>query len=495
MVARDDKQRSVVHQSALFCLLKEVLQRLVYPIYAAHRNIRIAAHVLGHLVPAQAGVGIRLVHIQRLCHHHQTVVLRLRTLKHFQRLCIHHIVMEAPAARTSIALLFEIFLRIVFAHTELLRIFAQLVGIILARRIHKNAAHTCCLHAAEQRRRALARDILIHNQMRAEGRIQALRRRHSRGIVAVQMRIFYHQTIEERRSLFGNIAIIVVDIIAVHGFKNQQHHAVILRLDFGNPGLRIIYAQLCYPRLVLRRQLTLLHVLPAGNLIGIKQGLAHKVDVNRHRQHIAVVHTRLFVLYLDIHADKILHAIHARIAKQPVRQIQRHSKHRHAQQRPRKVRLAALRLRHIKQQQNHQDTDNNPGNQRIAHRRENALHRIDIEVLEEHAFYVHRGLPKIKGIKDYRQRRKNVDEEVHALHQKVRILMVAHRRQQHQKNIIIDACQHRQRRLQALIQAQLINHKEAVRQIQHAHDDNRHITQNSVRHALTPVIKQAGNSC
>ena len=73
--------------------------------------------------------------------------------------------------------------------------------------------------------------------------------------------------------------------------------------------------------------------------------------------------------------------------------------------------------------------------------------------------------------------------------------MVAHRRQQHQKNIIVDACQHRQRRLQALIQAQLINHKEAVRQIQHAHDNNRHITQNSVRHALTPVIKQAGNSC
>ena len=65
------------------------------------------------------------------------------------------------------------------------------------------------------------------------------------------------------------------------------------------------------------------------NVIGM---YADEVHVNRYGKHIAVVHTRLFVLYLSIHTDNIFHAVHAGIAKLYVGKIQAQGKHGHAQQ-------------------------------------------------------------------------------------------------------------------------------------------------------------------
>ena len=90
------------------------------------------------------------MHVQRFGNHHQTVILCLGFFQQLQCFLIHYVIMEAPAASTGIALLFQIFLGIVFVHAELRRIFAQLVGVILAGSIHENAAHSRCLHAAEQ---------------------------------------------------------------------------------------------------------------------------------------------------------------------------------------------------------------------------------------------------------------------------------------------------------------------------------------------------------
>ena len=90
------------------------------------------------------------MHIQCFGNHHQTVILRLGLFQQLQCFLIHYVIMEAPAAGTCITLLFQIFFGIVFVHAELRRIFAQLVGIILAGGIHENAAHSRCLHTAEQ---------------------------------------------------------------------------------------------------------------------------------------------------------------------------------------------------------------------------------------------------------------------------------------------------------------------------------------------------------
>ena len=195
MVTRNDKQRSVIHQTTLLCFLKEMLQRFINPVDAAHCNKLIAAHIVRHFVPAEAGVRIRLMHIQRFGDHHQTVILCLCLFQQLQCFLIHYVIMEAPAAGTCIALLFQIFFCIVFVHAELRRILAQLVSIILAGSIHENAAHSRCLHAAEQRWRIFTGKILIHNQMRTEGSIQALRCRHGRGIIPVHMRITDNKTI------------------------------------------------------------------------------------------------------------------------------------------------------------------------------------------------------------------------------------------------------------------------------------------------------------
>ena len=91
-------------------------------------------------------------------------------------------------------------------------------------------------------------------------------------------------------------------------------------------------------------------MLAAGNFIRIKNCLADKVHINRNGKHIAIVHARLFVLYLSVHTDNIFHAVHAGIAKQSVGKVQAQGEHGHTKQRPGKVRLTLLRFRYIKQQ-------------------------------------------------------------------------------------------------------------------------------------------------
>ena len=290
------------------------------------------------------------MHIQGFNNHHQTVILRFGFFQQLQCFLIHYVIMEAPAAGTGIALFFQIFLGIVFVHSELRRIFAQLVCIILAGSIHENAAHSLRLYTAEQRGRIFTGKILIHNQMRTECSIQALRCRHGRGIIPVHMRITDNKTIQKRSSFFGNIMVIVVDVITVHGFQNQQNNSVILRFDFGNLCFRLINAHFRQTCFILGSQLALLHMLAAGNFIRIKNCLADKVHINRNGKHIAIVHARLFVLYLSVHTDNIFHAVHAGIAKQSVGKVQAQGEHGHTKQRPGKVRLTLLRFRYIKQQ-------------------------------------------------------------------------------------------------------------------------------------------------
>ena len=118
----------------------------------------------------------------------------------------------------------------------------------------------------------------------------------------------------------------------MHGFQNQQHNSVILRFDFGNLCFRLINAHFRQTCFILSSQLALLHMLAAGNFIGIKNCLADEVHVNRYGKHIAIVHTRLFVFYLSVHTDNIFHAVHAGIAKQSVGKVQAQGKHGHAQQ-------------------------------------------------------------------------------------------------------------------------------------------------------------------
>ena len=144
--------------------------------------------------------------------------------------------------------------------------------------------------------------------------------------------------------------VIVVDVITVHGFQNQQNNSVILRFDFGNLCFRLINAHFRQTCFILGSQLALLHMLAAGNFIRIKNCLADKVHINRNGKHIAIVHARLFVLYLSVHTDNIFHAVHAGIAKQSVGKVQAQGEHGHTKQRPGKVRLTLLRFRYIKQQ-------------------------------------------------------------------------------------------------------------------------------------------------
>ena len=84
------------------------------------------------------------------------------------------------------------------------------------------------------------------------------------------MRIADNKLIHIGRSLFRNILIVVIDIIPMHGFENQQHDSIVLSRDLLHRLLRHINTKLMQRFFVLFRQLPHFHMLGAGHFIRIK---------------------------------------------------------------------------------------------------------------------------------------------------------------------------------------------------------------------------------
>ena len=130
------------------------------------------------------------------------------------------------------------------------------------------------------------------------------------------MRVANYELIKIRSSLFGDICIVIINVIPMHGFQNQQHHSIVLRCNFSYSGLRYIDAELMQCFFILIRQLTHLHMLGTGHFIGIKQGLTDKIKINGHGQHIAINDTSFFVFNRNIAANNLFYAPHAAAQEQ-----------------------------------------------------------------------------------------------------------------------------------------------------------------------------------
>ena len=93
----------------------------------------------------------------------------------------------------------------------------------------------------------------------------------------VHLGIPFQQGVQVWSGFRRNIGIVVMNVVPVHGFQNQQHHPVVGRLLPGHRFRFGIDAQLGQGFLILVRQGPF-RILPGllDHLIRLEQGLAHK---------------------------------------------------------------------------------------------------------------------------------------------------------------------------------------------------------------------------
>ena len=442
-----------------------MLDGLIHPVHAADSGRTVVPDIFRHLRISIAVIGIGLVHIQGLAHQEQFPVPVF--CQGLQGHIIHHIVVESPAAGSLIAHVPQIFFGQVVLHAELGRIFPVFIGIVAAGSIDEIAFITGLLQAPEEGRLFVSRQILVIDQLGPEGGIEPLGGRHSGGIVMIDPGIFLEQGIQIRSGIRRDIGIVVMEIIPMDTFQDQHHHPVIGRpfpgnsLGFGqNP-------QFCQSCLVLLRQSPFL-VFPGimDYLIRLEEGFLEKVHIDGISHHGPGGLPALFHIYFDIQPAYIVRRMVDTLRQQQIRPIEPHSQDHYTEQGPRQIGFMPPGTADPEQRDEGQQHGANQAQLPVFRGAEDSLGSIDVQVVEQDTFHMHRGVPEIDPIPQDQDAGHIIDQEIDSLQDPVGPVVVAHGCQEHQHDVVEEPGQYRKSRHKAWIQLQVGHHEQGIRQIQ-----------------------------